>query len=220
MNPVILSPVLATNLPLASNPVRNAVNIDYFTVNLKKSNAIYNAGEVVVGTLNLRTTQRIQVNCIKLIITGGAHVHWSEIDAQNNAGDNGSAYEPYLNTSLILVARRPNFDLYLEAGDYSYPFQFLIPVSIPTSFEHPFGRIRYSLIGTIQIPWEFDKHTTRSFTVISPLDLNLNAALREPNTITTTKRFGYKGCRRSTITATLSVYKGGFVPGKYSFNQI
>lgn len=41
----------------------------------------------------------------------------------------------------------------MEVGDYSYPFSVVLPPNLPTSFEHNIGRIRYSIRGTIDIPW-------------------------------------------------------------------
>ena len=49
------------------------------------------------------------------------------------------------------------------------------------------GRVRYSLNGTIDIPWAFDKHVQRSITVISPVDLNLNPALKQPYSVSQQK---------------------------------
>jgi len=46
-----------------------------------------------------------------------------------------------------------NQELFLEAGDYSYPFEVQLPSDLPPSFEHNYARIRYSLISTIDIPW-------------------------------------------------------------------
>ena len=87
-----------------------------------------------------------------------------------------SAKETYLNTTVIFANKPPNGDLYLEVGEYAYPFQIVLPSNLPTSFEHTYGKVRYSIYGTIDIPWAIDKHTIRSFTVISHLNLNANPA--------------------------------------------
>jgi hypothetical protein len=49
----------------------------------------------------------------------------------------------------------PNFnqDLYIEFGEMFLPFKFNLPVKIPTSFEHTYGRTRYSVDATLDIPW-------------------------------------------------------------------
>ena len=68
----------------------------------------------------------------------------------------------------------------ISAGEYEYPFQFQLPVSIPSSFVEEFGRIAYSINGVIDTPWRFDHETVAFFTVVGVYDLNLDpyAAVR------------------------------------------
>ena len=54
-----------------------------------------------------------------------------------------SAKETYLNTTIMFSSKPPNGDLYLEVGEYAYPFQIVLPPNLPTSFEHMYGKIRY-----------------------------------------------------------------------------
>jgi hypothetical protein len=66
---------------------------------------------------------------------------------------NRSNVEEYLNINLIFTKELRNHEeFYLDTGEYIYPFQIQIPKQAPTSFEHSFGRICYSLNGTIDIP--------------------------------------------------------------------
>lgn len=61
--------------------------------------------------------------------------------------------ENYFEILLTLLAKKLDGDLYLEAGNVSYPFQYLLPYNLPTSFEHDVGRVRYEIDATIDIPW-------------------------------------------------------------------
>ena len=64
-------------------------------------------------------------------------------------------------------------DPVLQPGDYSYPFQFLIPnQNMPTSVEGRHGYIRYWLKGVIDRPWRFDITTTAVFTMLEYVDIN------------------------------------------------
>ena len=99
-------------------------------------------------------------------------------------------------------------DLYLEAGDYSYPFQIMLPPNLPTSFEHEYGQIRYSISATIDIPWAFDKHTVKSFTVINVCDLNLlGPQLRIPFGVSGSKVFCCWCCTSEPVIAKFDVLK-------------
>lgn len=64
-------------------------------------------------------------------------------------------------------------DPVLQPGDYSYPFQFLIPnQNMPTSVEGSHGYVRYWLKGIIDRPWKFDITTTAVFTMLEYVDIN------------------------------------------------
>ena len=91
-------------------------------------------------------------------------------------------YEEYLNSNTIIIEKKETSpDLFLEPGYYSYPFAFTLPQGLPSSFEHRIGKIRYTLTGTVGIPWDFDQHTCRSFTVIADMDLNrVDPVFRQP----------------------------------------
>jgi hypothetical protein len=59
-----------------------------------------------------------------------------------------------MNSFLSLINKHVNGgDLYLEAGFHNLPFNIILPTQLPTSFEHQFGQIRYSVRATIDIPW-------------------------------------------------------------------
>jgi hypothetical protein len=77
-----------------------------------------------------------------------------------------------------------------------------------------YGIIRYSIKGNIDIPWALDKHTERSFTVISHYDLNAFPALRQPYGASDTKVLCCGPCKSDPIIATFQVMKQGFVPGE------
>ena len=67
---------------------------------------------------------------------------------------------------------------YLNPGVHQFPFQFTLPLNIPTSYEGQFGRIRYTARAIISRPWRFNHEKVRIFTVNNPLDLNT-----EPNSL-------------------------------------
>ena len=75
--------------------------------------------------------------------------------------------------SLMIVPGQSGDDPVLQPGDYSYPFQFLIPnQNMPTSVEGRHGYIRYWLKGIIDRPWRFDITTTAVFTMLEYVDIN------------------------------------------------
>ncbi len=63
-------------------------------------------------------------------------------------------------------------------GEHEHQFMFTLPEALPSSFEGLHGYVRYWAKGCIDRPWKFDHETKSAFTVICPLDLNL-----EPRTL-------------------------------------
>jgi len=83
-----------------------------------------------------------------------------------------------------------------------------LPPNIPTSFEHENGQIRYSISATIDIPWAFDKHTVRSFTVLSVSDLNLlDPILKQSYGVSGSKVFCCWCCASEPVMARFDVLK-------------
>lgn len=112
---------------------------------------------------------------------------------------------------IDLIKKDGSGDVYIEAGEHSYPFNALLPGSLPTSFEHPNGQIRYGAYATLDIPWSFNKHTMRSFTIVSSVDLNAVPNLRLPQTVNSSRLIvGCVGlcCMSAPVNVSFSIKKG------------
>ena len=142
-------------------------------------------------------------------------------NTQNNSGNTRtnteyySAHDKCFRFSMPFISKQGSQDLFLEPGDYSFPFQIQLPSNLPTSFESSNARIRYSLTSTIDIPWAFDQHTYKAITVISHVDLNLDPTLRRPYNLCESKTVCCCCCKSGPISATLCLKKTGFVCGEY-----
>jgi hypothetical protein len=111
-------------------------------------------------------------------------------------------------------------ELYIDAGELSLPFHFQIPESMPTSFEHELGYIRYLMHVIVRMPRSFDKYTSRIISVINQLDLNASPCLKLPQGIVETKYLCCICCRSSPIEIDFSISKSGFVPGETIFFRV
>ena len=132
-----------------------------------------------------------------------------------------TAEKSYLNKTITFLLKQ-KCDTYLEVGEYSYPFQVVLPSSLPTSFEHEYGHIRYSIRATIDIPCAIDKHTLMAFTVISPYNLNLlEPTIRQPYGVSGSKVFCCLCCTSQPVTAKFEVLKGSnFLKSTFKINII
>ena len=50
--------------------------VDLFSIAFQKQEAIYFAGEPVVGSVNIQVKERFKINGVKLVVYGGGRVHW------------------------------------------------------------------------------------------------------------------------------------------------
>ena len=128
-----------------------------FEVIFDKINAIYYPGETLIGKIYFRIRERIKLSSIKFRINGYARCNWTERDDTPQATGVGNyAFtnsEQYLDYEKIIFMKQTEDDLYLDFGEYIYPFSFDLPVNIPASFEHSFGFVRYSVNAVIDMSW-------------------------------------------------------------------
>lgn len=69
-------------------------------------------------------------------------------------------------------------EVVIQPGEYNYTFSCMLPVDLPTSVEGNTGYIRYSVIVNLDRPMWPDQEFEESFTVLKPVNLNDNLALR------------------------------------------
>ncbi|KAM6182065.1 arrestin domain-containing protein 1 isoform 1-T1 [Erethizon dorsatum] len=103
----------------------------------------------------------------------------------------------------------------LPTGEHSFPFQFLLPATAPTSFEGPFGRIVHQVRATIDTPrFSKDHKCSLVFYILSPLNLNSIPDIEQPNVASTTKKFSYKLVKTGSVVLTASTDLRGYVVGQ------
>lgn len=60
----------------------------------------------------------------------------------------------------------------VPAGRYVYPFSFLLPENLPSTYDSEYGYIDYKIKGIVDRPWKFDYECELMVIVHSPIDLN------------------------------------------------
>ena len=138
--------------PIFGLVVKKTCQIDNFYIELDKPNPFYFSGETLSGRLIVRCRERLKIKNIHVDIVGVAKVFWKD-----RSFNRGTRYyknnETYMKFSVVSLAKQYDNDLYLECGDYNYPFQIQLPPNLPPSFQHQIGKIRYYVKVTIDIPW-------------------------------------------------------------------
>jgi hypothetical protein len=63
-----------------------------------------------------------------------------------------SSSQLYLNESIVILCKDPEQSYcFLEYGEHTFPFQYVLPHNLPPSFQHPTGQIHYYVKGTVEL---------------------------------------------------------------------
>ncbi|XP_025077865.1 uncharacterized protein LOC112554340 [Pomacea canaliculata] len=197
--------------------------LNIFEITLNSFQGVYYAGQNVQGHCTVELNEEMAMRGIRLKFEGKAYVHWTE-QHSSGSGKNRttrtvhySATEKYFEQEVLLFGIWPGqgSDTFkLAAGRTTYPFCFVLPPNLPSSFEGAHGYVRYSVKGIIDKPWRFDHTTKRPFTIISVFDLNADANAVMPVESVNQKTLCCLCCASGPITASFHLERRGYVPGE------
>ncbi|XP_007945272.1 arrestin domain-containing protein 1 [Orycteropus afer afer] len=178
--------------------------LQLFEVRLSHGRVVYGPGEALAGAVCVRLGAPLPFRAIRVTCTGSCGVSNKVHDAT------WAVEEGYFNSSLSLADKGS-----LPAGEHTFPFQFLLPATAPTSFEGPFGKIAYQVRATIDTPRFSKDHTcSRVFYILSPLNLNSIPDIEKPNIASATKKFSYKLLKTGGVALMASTDLRGYVVGQ------
>ncbi|XP_029300303.1 arrestin domain-containing protein 1b isoform X2 [Cottoperca gobio] len=191
-----------------------------FDITFTNNKVVYGPGESISGTVKIRTGNSLQYKAIKVYCQGSCGISNKMNDAV------WTLEEQYFNSTLS-VADKVFTELVtsttmtkvihgtLAAGEHSLPFQFLIPVAVPTSFEGPFGKILYRVRAVIDTPrFSKDYKSQRPFYLLNLLNLNDVPDIEHPSYAVTTKKFSYLLVKTGTLMLKARSDLRGYIPGQ------
>ncbi|XP_002743553.4 arrestin domain-containing protein 1 isoform X1 [Callithrix jacchus] len=178
--------------------------VQLFEISLSHGRVVYSPGEPLAGTVRVRLGAPLPFRAIRVACTGSCGVSSKANDAA------WVVEESYFNSSLSLADKGS-----LPAGEHSFPFQFLLPATAPTSFEGPFGKIVHQVRAAIHTPrFSKDHKCSLVFYILSPLNLNSIPDIEQPNVASATKKFSYKLVKTGSVVLTASTDLRGYVVGQ------
>ncbi|XP_044030868.1 arrestin domain-containing protein 1b [Siniperca chuatsi] len=175
-----------------------------FDITFTNNKVVYGPGESISGTVKIRTGHSLQYKAIKVNCQGSCGI-------SNKMNDNSWTLEEQYFNSMLSVADKGT----LAAGEHNFPFQFLIPVAAPTSFEGPFGKIVYRVKVVIDTPrFSKDYKAQRPFYLLNQLNLNEVPDIEHPSYAVTTKKFSYLLVKTGTLMLKAHSDLRGYIPGQ------
>lgn len=114
---------------------------------------------------------------IHVTVSGFAKIRWIKKGyPRDSERASCRAYRSYLSSrSYVLGSCSTSSIVDWAAGEYTYTFHVILPENLPTSFDGKYGQIHYEIIIAIDRPGRYPKVFKLPFTVIHPIDLNLDA---------------------------------------------
>ncbi|KAL0965527.1 hypothetical protein UPYG_G00282470 [Umbra pygmaea] len=178
--------------------------LQQFDITFTNNKVVYSPGESISGTVIIVTSASLQYKDIKVNCLGSCGV-------SNKMNDTSwTLEEQYFSSTLSLADKG-----ILSPGEHSFPFQFLIPVAAPTSFEGPFGKLVYRARAVIDTPrFSKDYKAQRLFYLLNVLNLNQVPGIEQPSYAVTTKKFSYLLVKTGTLMLKASSDLRGYTPGQ------
>ncbi|KAL3041390.1 hypothetical protein OYC64_019566 [Pagothenia borchgrevinki] len=175
-----------------------------FDITFTNNKVVYGPGESICGNVKIRTGHSLQYKAIKVYCQGSCGIS----NKMNEAS--WALEEQYFNSTLSIADKGT-----LVAGEHSFPFQFLLPVAAPTSFEGPFGKITYRVRVAIDTPrFSKDYKAQRAFYLLNLLNLNEVPEIEHPSYAVTTKKFSYLLVKTGTLMLKARSDLRGYIPGQ------
>ncbi|GMT32196.1 hypothetical protein PFISCL1PPCAC_23493, partial [Pristionchus fissidentatus] len=214
----------AAAAPAASTTMDHLPVVNKFSIRFNDGDElVLHGGELLKGSILVELNEKTTLQAVKVQIKGRA--------AWLGDGQAKAEYEKvYFNQDMTLLERPPGRP---EKGHfpwnahylYTLPFECPIPKGCPSSYESPFGSVRYYVKATLieeddsgQRGVTKEHYVKAAFSLLSPWD-RLLPSNGEPVTVSDADFYG-KCCCKGKLAADLSLSKSVFVPGEDVFGSI
>lgn len=181
-----------------------------FAFALAENRLVYQPGETISGSLLLNTDKELNLRSIRVELQGTGHVRI------RSGKVTYERREPYLGFQIVVLGRGPQSgnDVRLLPGNYAFPFQFpLPPHSLPTSFEGPYGSVRYWLQAVVDRPWRTNLQITSPLCIVERVQIR-DPALMEPCVKNDDRMLGWVCCPSGQLYATARIDRSAYCPGQ------
>ncbi|XP_004207784.1 arrestin domain-containing protein 3 isoform X1 [Hydra vulgaris] len=188
-----------------------------FAILFDNNQEVFYPGQNMSGCVVMALSSPMEMRGIKVTAKGKGECHWSET---TGSGDDRRTHhyrgsEDLFEFQLWVHGNTAKFTN--EAGRFFFPFNFILPPVLPSSFEGLHGHIRYKVYAEIDKPWKFNDKTTRAFSINELIDTNLpNYNSVQPNG-STHKDVGCCCCAAGPLDLTASIDRSAYCPGELIF---
>ena len=197
---------------------------DIFLVQLQ-GQGVYYGGQIIQGQVQVSNSEFMSnIKSVNIKLIGFGEVSWTERERRtrrrtSSDGDREEEYYEtvnYRNHEQYLSNKFPLHQGPLAAGNHVFPFSFVLPPNLPSSFEGQHGHIRYYIEAKLDRSgfFTFDKRKKQFITINSICDLNNIPGVNNSQTNSNSKEFGICCCTSGPLSATVRIPRFGYTPGE------
>eukprot|EP00052_Salpingoeca_macrocollata_P000472 m.20431 g.20431 ORF g.20431 m.20431 type:complete len:438 (+) comp10548_c0_seq2:79-1392(+) len=194
------------------------------SVHVQTSKPTYFAGDVVTGTIYLNCIQNFNCSGLHLALLGQEEARWVEQRSRTHHNADGSTRtetydEPHheVSTFFEVDVAVHNFGGSVMPGQYSFPFQFTLPTSLPGSFDcrshhRSHGQVFYTAKAECKVAGMFSSNLRHSqpITVQALLNQNISPIIAKQH-----KDVNCCCCfNRGSADIAVHVEKNAYAPGE------
>ncbi|XP_062576489.1 arrestin domain-containing protein 3-like [Saccostrea cucullata] len=153
----------------------------------------------------------MEIRELRVTFDGKAQVSWNDDENYTYKG-----HQKYFDVTICVFGKGlvgGNVHR-LPPAQHVFPFTFVLPPQLPSSFEGEHGYVRYKVEGIIDRPRKSNLRSVRPFTVLTTLDLNLEPSVANGIEIQNSKDLCCLCCKSGPIVGTLKLNRTGYVPGE------
>jgi len=193
------------------------MGLNEFKVIFDRPNKTYFAGEILNGQVLINLNSEKTFKKIKVELEGYGNVHWKERKTRRDSDGNTEHYDEHYRSHenyvemKTVVHNGPS----LPAGIHYFPFSFMIPGNLPSSFETHIGQVRYYVKAQIVRDWKWDHRAKGHIMINGVLDLNQYPSALQEGNARDQKNLCCWPCKSGPISAVITSNRAGYVPGEF-----
>uniref|UniRef100_A0A0P6EZD4 Arrestin domain-containing protein n=1 Tax=Daphnia magna TaxID=35525 RepID=A0A0P6EZD4_9CRUS len=204
--------------------------LDKFFISLDNDVIVYFPGQEITGYVHVWNSESKNVKGIYIECRGLAQVSFSRTEQEmRTVYRNGRSHTDVINKTVHYSSKENYFHhrvtistgngQVLNKGKHQFPFSFVLPQQIPSSFEGAHGSVRYTIRAVYERRLKWNHECKIPITVNSITDLNAIPEASVPIQASGFKTLRILGFTSNPITAKFWLDRAGYVPGeKMKFN--
>ncbi|CAL1536577.1 unnamed protein product [Lymnaea stagnalis] len=170
----------------------------------------YQPGEIIRGHINVKLSRPTAIRSINVKVYGEGNVSWKDEEEQVF-----QAKEVYVDAIKAVVDTTHLEPLSLPKGQHDFPFDYILPENIPSSYIGKYGNVTYTMRATVAGVKSSDASiSSEPFLVLRRAAIP--AAAMQPLTLKKEKRM-WASCTFGNLYVSVSLDKQGGVPGEDIF---